>query len=115
MSTVFSCAIPGCRQPATRMPDGSAGICEPHLSMTPDAQRLRFLTIIRRLNVLRGMWNDEARYDQIVASGRYVKLAHATCCAEEALDQAAHGFHLAIVAAQSAAARAAANGARQSA
>lgn len=115
MSTMFSCAIPGCRQPAGRMPDGAPGVCEAHLSMAPDAQRQRFLTIIRRLRVLRAIWNDEALYDQIVASGRYVKLAHATCCAEEALDEAAHGLHLAIVAAQSAAARAAACEDRRSA
>lgn len=115
MSTVFSCAIPGCREPARLMPDGAPGVCEAHISMAPEAQRQRFLTIIRRLRVLRDMWNDEARYDQIVASGRYVKLAHATCCAEEALDEAAHGLHLAIDAAQSAAARSDASGARQSA
>ncbi len=68
--------------------------------MAPANHRQRFLTVVRRLQSLREIWNNEARYDAIVADGRYLKLAHATCCAEEALDIAARRLTLAILAAQ---------------
>lgn len=97
MDKDFTCAIPGCRQPAARLPDGSAGFCDEHLAMAPHSRR-RFLTVVRRLRMLRDIWSDEAHYDRIVASGRYLKLAHATCCAEEALDVAARRLTLAIIA-----------------
>lgn len=82
------------------MPDGSDGFCDEHMAMAPANHRQRFLTVVRRLQSLRVIWNDEARYDAIVADGRYLKLAHATCCAEEALDMAARRLTLAILAAQ---------------
>lgn len=96
----LTCAITGCQQSAARMPDGSDGFCDQHLAMAPANHRQRFLTVVRRLQMLRNIWNDEARYDAIVADGRYLKLAHATCCAEEALDMAARRLTLAILAAQ---------------
>ena len=99
----YNCAIPGCKQPADKLPDGAAGFCSDHLAMAPASQRERFLTVLRRLRSLRDIWSDEARYDAIVASGRYLKLAHATCCAEEALDMAAQRLTLAIIAAQNSA------------
>lgn len=94
----FTCAITGCQQPVMRMPDGSDGFCEEHMAMAPANHRQRFLTVVRRLQSLREIWNNEARYDAIVADGRYLKLAHATCCAEEALDTAAQRLTLAILA-----------------
>ena len=96
----FTCAIPGCQSPAAPLPDGGAGVCDIHFAMAPNAHRARFLTVVRRLRTLRAMWSDEARYESLVASGRYLKLAHATCCAEEALDAAARRLTLAILAAQ---------------
>ncbi|MDP2356782.1 MAG: hypothetical protein Q8M31_12065 [Beijerinckiaceae bacterium] len=96
----FTCAITGCQQPALRMPDGSDGFCEEHMAMAPAIHRQRFLTVTRRLQSLREIWNNEARYDGIVGDGRYLKLAHATCCAEEALDKAAQRLTLAILASQ---------------
>lgn len=104
MSANFTCAIPACRQPAARLPDGSRGFCDEHIGMASDLHRRRFLTVVRRLRVLRNIWNDEARYESVVASGRYLKLAHATCCAEEALDAAAQRLTLVILAAGSSAA-----------
>lgn len=96
----LTCAITGCQHPAARMPDSSDGFCDEHMAMAPANHRQRFLTVVRRLQSLREMWNDEARYDGIVADGRYLKLAHATCCAEEALDMAARRLTLAILASQ---------------
>ncbi len=96
----ITCAITGCQNPAARMPDASDGFCEEHLAMAPEHHRQRFVTVVRRLQALREIWNDEARYDGLVADGRYLKLAHATCCAEEALDMAARRLTLAILAAQ---------------
>lgn len=103
MEANFTCAIPGCQQHAARTPDGADGFCDQHFAMAPRAHRQRFLTVVRRLQSLREIWNDEASYDNVVASGRYLKLAHATCCAEEALDMAARRLTLAILAAQSSA------------
>ena len=96
----ITCAITGCQHKAARMPDGSDGFCVEHIAMAPANHRQRFLTVVRRLRTLRDMWNDETRYDGIVADGRYLKLAHATCCAEEALDIAAQRLTLAILASQ---------------
>ena len=96
----FSCAIPGCETPAEQLPDGGAGTCDAHFAMAANIHRVRFLTVVRRLRTLRQMWTDESRYDSVVASGRYLKLAHATCCAEEALDAAARRLTLSILAAQ---------------
>ena len=96
----LTCAIPGCRRPALRLPDGANGFCDEHIAMAPDAHRRRFVSVVRRLRGLRDIWNDEARYEEVVASGRYLKLAHATCCAEEALDAVAQRLTLAILAAQ---------------
>ena len=103
MEANSTCAIPGCQQPAARMPDGAHGFCDQHMALAPQAHRRRFVTVVRRLQALRAIWNDEANYDNVVASGRYLKLAHATCCAEEALDMAARRLTLAIIAAQSSA------------
>ncbi|MFN3888794.1 MAG: hypothetical protein ACK4MV_00245 [Beijerinckiaceae bacterium] len=73
------------------------------MAMAPEIHRRRFVSVVRRLRALRDIWNDPGRYDSVVASGRYLKLAHATCCAEEALDAAAQRLTLAILAARSAA------------
>jgi hypothetical protein len=94
------CAIPGCRRPALGLPDGANGFCDEHVAMAPDAHRRRFLSVVRRLRFLREIWSDEGRYANIVANDRYLKLAHATCCAEEALDAAAQRLTLSILAAQ---------------
>jgi hypothetical protein len=100
MTMTFTCALPGCQEPAEPLPDGGAGVCEHHFAMASNAHRTRFLSVVSRLRVLREIWSDEARYDRVVASGRYLKLAHATCCAEEALDIAARRLTLSILAAQ---------------
>jgi hypothetical protein len=99
MSGTFTCTITGCQQPAARLPDGGDGFCDEHMAMAPETHRQRFLSVVRRLRALRDIWNDEGRYESVVASGRYLKLAHATCCAEEALDSAAQRLTLAILAA----------------
>ncbi|MBX9758363.1 MAG: hypothetical protein K2Y29_06265 [Beijerinckiaceae bacterium] len=96
----FTCAIPGCHSPAAQLSDDGAGVCDDHFAMAPLSQRMRFLTVVRRLRALRQIWSDEERYDAVVASGRYLKLAHATFCAEEALDAAASRLTLAILASQ---------------
>lgn len=103
MSANFSCAISACPHPAAGLPGGGDGFCDQHIAMAPDVHRRRFLSVVRRLRALRDIWNDEARYESVVASGRYLKLAHATGCAEEALDVAAHRLTLAILAAASSA------------
>ena len=98
MNGTFTCAITGCQHPAARQPDGGDGFCDEHMAMAPETHRRRFHSIVRRLSALREIWNDEARYDSVVASGRYLKLAHATCCAEEALDAASQRLKLSILA-----------------
>jgi len=93
----FACVIPGCAEVAT---EAAAMMCDGHFASAPDALRARFLVALRRLSLLRDIWGDVQRYDAVVASGRYLKLAHATACAEEALDAAAQRLTLAVVAAQ---------------
>ena len=96
-ASAFACVIPGCAEVAT---EATAAMCGIHFASAPDPLRTRFRTALRRLSLLRDIWGDGPRYDAVVASGRYLKLAHATACAEEALDVAAQRLALAVVAAQ---------------
>ena len=93
----FACVTPGCAEMGA---EAAAGMCEAHFASAPDSTRARFITAFRRVSLLRDIWSDGERYDAVVASGRYLKLAHATACAEEALDAAAQRLALAVVAAQ---------------
>lgn len=93
----FACLIPGCPEVGA---EATAAVCGPHFASAPGPARARFLATWRRVASLRDIWRDGERYDAVVASGRYLKLAHATACAEEALDAAARRLTLAVVAAQ---------------
>jgi hypothetical protein len=46
---------------------------------------------------LQTFWDDETAYDSVVASGRYLKLAHASCCAEENEEAARQSLLLAVL------------------
>lgn len=91
------CVIPGC---AEAVAEATAAMCDVHFACAPHAARARFFAALRRVSFLRSIWSDGERYDAVVASGRYLKLSHATACAEEALDAAAQRLTLAVVAAQ---------------
>lgn len=96
-SSVFACVVPGCFD--RRAQPGSA-ICVAHFAQASAPARVRFLTALRRVSALRAIWNDPSRYDRVVASGRYLKLVHASALAEDALDVAAQTLTLAVIAAQ---------------
>lgn len=96
-----ACAVAGCRRPAVPQGANLPGFCEEHLAALSPAIRARLAATARRLVFLRGLWDDEVQYETIVASGRYLKLVHATACAEEAQEAACNRAALDAMAAQS--------------
>ena len=83
------CVIPGCRQDAHAPANGVADhICDHHLSFARPQLRRRLETTARRLAAIEAMWTDDATYERIVASDRYLKLSHALCCAQESVEAA---------------------------
>jgi hypothetical protein len=66
--------------------------------MAASARRRRMLSMQRRAAIIEGLWADPVRYDAVVASGRYLKLAHAKLCVDEAMGTATERFMLSIYA-----------------
>jgi hypothetical protein len=96
------CCVPGCQRAAARQAVASIGdqLCEHHLSLATPRQRLRLDVTTRRLARVEGFWENEADYDAIVASDRYLKLAHATSCAIDAAEAALNSLKLSVLAAE---------------
>lgn len=93
-----ACGIPGCHDPAS---PATAGVCERHFAQASLRSRERYAVVARRLAAVQEWWDDEARYDAVVESDRWLKLSHATACATDAVDAARERLMLSIFAAQS--------------
>ncbi len=52
--------------------------CESHIDLASRAAVQRKEQMQRRLAFVQGLWNDTDRFDQVVASGRYLKLCNLT-------------------------------------
>jgi len=63
-------------------------MCRHHLAMADPALRMRFEVALARLAQVQSYWDDDDRYEKVVASGRYLKLANATGWATEAAEAA---------------------------
>ena len=94
-----SCGVPACE--AAPAPDslqiGGEHLCSHHLSLAAPALRKRLDTAIRRARRVEAFWSDDAQYDAIVSSDRYLKLSHVTCCAEEHLEAAWDRVRLSVL------------------
>lgn len=91
------CEAAPCRDVGAPLDDTSIALCADHAAMAPFALRARLSRATRRRVFLQTFWDNEAAYDSIVASGRYLKLAHASCCAEENEDAARQSLLLAVL------------------
>ena len=97
VETVRRCEAAPCRHGADLIDGTSLALCPDHAAMAPFALRARLSRAGRRRAFLQTLWDDEAAYDSIVASGRYLKLAHASCCAEENEEAARQSLLLAVL------------------
>ncbi|HEY1735910.1 MAG TPA: hypothetical protein VGG12_04630 [Methylovirgula sp.] len=52
--------------------------CESHIDLASYAAIRRKQQTQKRLAFVQNLWNDAERFDQIVSSGRYLKLCHLT-------------------------------------
>lgn len=93
-----ACQFPGCAQPAMGGDWTAPEVCAGHLAMAASSHRRRMISVQRRSAFIETLWADPARYDAIVASGRYLKLAHAKQCVDEAMGAATERFMLSIYA-----------------
>jgi len=84
------CEAPRCAVPAFAVEGATLHLCARHAQAVPEPLRAR----------LQAYWDDEAAYAALVASGRYLKLAHASCCAEEHEEAARQSALLAILLAE---------------
>lgn len=85
-----SCCLPGCKTKASvSWPvDVAEPMCASHLAMADARYRARFEQALSRLAKIESFWDDEEKYDQVVESGRYLKLANATGWANEFVEAA---------------------------
>ena len=93
-----ACQFPGCAQPAMGGDWTAPDVCAGHLAMAASSHRRRVMSMQRRSAFIETLWADPARYDAIVASGRYLKLAHVRQRAEESMGAATERFMLSIYA-----------------
>ena len=85
-----SCCVPGCTTDGrVHWPvDIAEPMCAQHLALADPTFRVRFEQALSRLARIESFWDDEGKYDQVVASGRYLKLANATGWANEVVEAA---------------------------
>jgi len=94
------CEAHRCGERGDSIEGSSLRLCEAHARMLAPALRARLARAARRRARLQAYWDDEAAYDAVVASGRYMKLAHASCCAEEHEEAARQSALLALLLAE---------------
>ena len=96
-----SCVIPGCRNESAPPAHGVEDcICDQHLALAKPHFCERLGDTSRRLTKIEALWADDEAYERIVASDRYLKLSHALCCAQEAVEASWTRMKLSIMAAQ---------------
>lgn len=95
--TMTRCQAAPCSHTGTPLDGSSLILCAEHAALAPAALRARLSRASRRRLFLQTLWDNEAAYDAIVASGRYLKLAHASCCAEENEEAARQSLLLAVL------------------
>jgi hypothetical protein len=96
-SSIRRCEAAPCANAGASLEGASLDLCADHAAMAPFALRARLSRATGRRKFLQTLWDNEAAYDSIVASGRYLKLAHASCCAEENEEAARQSLLLAVL------------------
>jgi len=96
----IACEAPRCEAPSLAVEGSTLHLCARHAQAVPESLRARLARTARRRARLQAYWDDEAAYAELVASGRYMKLAHASCCAEEHEEAARQSALLAMLLAE---------------
>ena len=97
VTSIRRCEASPCANAGAALDGGSLVLCADHAAMAPPALRARLSRATARRVFLQTFWDDETAYDSVVASGRYLKLAHASCCAEENEEAARQSLLLAVL------------------
>jgi hypothetical protein len=86
----LSCCVPGCVHSASRLavPDCVEVMCEEHYALASPASLARRARSEERLRSLQQCWNDEAYFDRLVASGKYLKMCSVLSLASENAERA---------------------------
>ncbi len=100
------CEVPRCGEEGAPLAGSTLHVCAHHGQAIPPVLRARLGRAARRRARLQAYWDDEAAYEAVVAAGRYMKLAHASCCAEEHEEAARQSALLALLLTQGAQGRA---------
>jgi hypothetical protein len=86
----LTCCVPGCTHSASRlkMPECIEVICEHHYTLASPATLARRARTEARLQTLQKCWDDDAYFERLVASGKYLKLCSTLSFASEAAERA---------------------------
>jgi hypothetical protein len=86
----LTCCVPGCAHSASRvtLPECIEVMCEEHYALASPAALARRARSEERLRSLQQRWDDEAYFDRLVASGKYLKMCGMLSLASEKAERA---------------------------
>ena len=89
-SDQLRCCVPGCGHSAARVsfPECVEVMCETHYALASPAAQARRARREQRLQALQQCWNDDAYFDRLVASGKYLKMCGVLSLASENAERA---------------------------
>jgi hypothetical protein len=89
-SDQLRCCVPGCAHSAARvtLPECVEAMCEAHYALASPAAQARRARREDRLRALQQIWDDDAYFDRLVASGKYLKMCSVLSLAAENAEQA---------------------------
>ena len=89
-SDQLRCCVPGCDHSAARVsfPECVEVMCQAHYALASPAAQARRARREQRLQALQQCWNDDAYFDRLVASGKYLKLCGVLSLASENAERA---------------------------
>jgi hypothetical protein len=90
LSDRLRCCVPGCAHSAARVsvPECVEVMCEAHYALASPAAQARRARREQRLRALQQIWNDDAYFDRVVASGKYLKMCSVLSLATENAERA---------------------------
>ena len=86
----LTCCVPGCAHTASRvtLPECIEVMCEAHYALASPAALARRARSEERQRALQERWQDEAYFDRLVASGKYLKMCGMLSLASENAERA---------------------------
>lgn len=91
LANQLSCCVPGCVHRAARvgLPECTELMCEAHYALASPSAQARRARREERLRSLQQCWNDDAYFDRLVASGKYLKMCSVLSLASENAERSA--------------------------